>query len=154
MTNILRCGCSLGTKPLSSLNRVGRITSISSLLASRAVGFSQNQSYSAKCTARKMKPPPEMCLWSGKGFSIHLFLAYMSSHLCIWVTHSSWDLCRLQRQQSLDSLLSLTKQVINQTPPESFCSEVVLTLSPDMVAAKCAGISSLQLVWDLQTNHF
>lgn len=58
----------------------------------------------------------------------------------------SWDLCRLQRQQSHDSLLSLTRQGTDQTPPESFSSEVVLTLSSDMVAAKCAGISSLQLV--------
>lgn len=80
---------------------------------------------------------------------VSLYIYFWLACLLTGVSESlipSWDLCRLQRQQSHHSLLSLTKQLTNQAPPESFCSEVVLTLSSDVVAAKCAGISSLQLV--------
>lgn len=155
MTNILKCGYSLGTKPLPSLNRVGRITLILLLPLGKLSCWAQLESellYWARhwedgATAWNVFVVRQGLLYTSI-LGLHIFSLVYLSHSFL---HGTCVV--LKRQQSHDSLLSLAGQITKQILFESFCSEMVLRLSSNTVAAKRVGISSSQLVWGLQINH-
>lgn len=91
MTNTLNCGCSLGTKPLSSLNRVGRTTLILFLPLWQALLLGSNRTWVTLLSALPGKWSCSMKYSCGQArASVEInVLAYVSSPSCIWVTHSS-----------------------------------------------------------------
>ena len=155
MTNILKCGYSLGTKLVSSLNSVVRITLILLLPVGRQSCCTQLESqllywehyWEGGATAWNVFVVRQGLLYTSIS-GLHVFSLMYLSHSFLR------DTCVvLKRQQSHDSLLSSTGQITNQTLFESFCSHMVLTPSSNVAIAKNAGISDSQLVWGLQINH-
>lgn len=117
MTNTLNCGYSLGTKPLSSLNRVGRITLILFLPLWQALLLGLNRTW---VTVLSVLPGNRTCSLKyscGQArASVEIsVLVYVSSPSCIWLTYSSVVRVMCWRSNSHDSLLSLTGRITNQT---------------------------------------
>lgn len=111
MTNILKRGYSPGTKPLSSLNRVGRITSILLLLGKQTC-WVQLESETLLSALPGRWSHSLKCVCGQKRASLYIYFCLTCLLTCVSESLILlWDLCRLQRQQSHDSLLSLTKKL-------------------------------------------
>lgn len=155
MTNTLKCGYSLGTKHLSSLTRVGRITLILFLPLGKHSSWVQIE---LELLYWGHYQENRATAWNTVVVRQGLLCTSMFWLMCLLSCVSEsciplWYVCSAEEATSHNSLLSFTGQITNQTLFQSFCSEMVLMLSSSMVAAKHAAILIIT-VWGLQKIPF